>query len=336
MNLWSRAALVLVVCGLASIASAQDDEVPGAPHTPEPPIEPLAVDGYTPPTDDADRLAAPTVEPSAEPTTAPSPSTEPSPPLADPSVRAVTPYDSTGPRAYSPEPEPSLEPVAPPPYGGRAYVIRYARRPLTLGEGVLRIDHGSSGRLGGLGSFGIVMAMTEGLHVGAMDDLEVGVSLSQVAGNAPGVRDPWLDATYRFYHDDVVELGVRAAVRIPMITTGDTVLRLGLPMVVHADDWFRVSTAIELDLLFASNVSPLLSVPLQVAFSPSNRFSLGAEGWFGLLDGRDALGSVGAFAQVTGHTPVRALWDVRFAAAYLIRESAMQITTAVSFYPQLW
>lgn len=248
-------------------------------------------------------------------------------PSAVPAATAWAPEDAA--------PAPTAPPE-PPAFGGRALVARYALRPLTVTEGVLRIDHGSACRLFGLRGFGMVISMVEGFTLGVTNDLEIGVSFAQAFIVPPVLQDPIVAATYRFVADTAVELGVRASVRVPVVTTGDTVVRVGIPIVVHGGDFFRMAAAIDLDLLLTANVSPLVSIPVQLAFSTGERFSLGAEGWLGILNGTEVLGSVGAFVQATGRTRVRALWDVRWAMAYLVTEQAVQITSAVTFYPQLW
>lgn len=220
---------------------------------------------------------------------------------------------------------PPTEPAEPAPFEGRAYPVRYARRPLTVGEGALRIDTGSSGRF----SSGITATLAFGMHLGITANLEAGFSWALY-------RDPSLHATYRFDVDENVDLGVRVSVRMPIVTTGNTVLRVGVPLVVRGGDWFRLQTGVDLDLLFESNVSPLFEVPLQIAFSPMDRGTFGFEGWLGVLNGSELHGRVGTFVAATGHTPLRALFDIRFGAAYLIGERAFEISSGVSFYPQLW
>jgi hypothetical protein len=222
-------------------------------------------------------------------------------------------------------PEPEPEPTPHLPFDGRAYPARYARRPLTLGEGVLRIDSGSSAHF----QREITPTLAFGLHVGVTPNLEVGVSWA-------AIRDPIFRATYRFDVDPNVDLGVRVSVRMPIVTTGNTVLRVGVPLVVRGGDWFRLQTGVDLDLLFTANVSPLVEIPLQIAFSPVDALAFGVEGWLGVIDGHELHGRVGTFVNAVGRTPLRALWDVRLAAAYLVGENAFEVSTAVSFYPQLW
>lgn len=284
--------------------------------------------------DGADGLAAPLPPPPDEPLPAPTASSAGEPATGSAATSAAPPAEVDATTAAWSEPEPPARAL---PFGGRAYVARYSRRPLTIGEGVLRIDSGSAGRFGGGGGgFGINASVGFGAHLGITSDLQIGVSLGVGSGAPVAMRDPVLAGTLRFFHDDAVDLGVEVSVRAPIITTGDTVVRAGVPLVVRGGGFFRLAAAVELELLLASNVSPLLAVPIQLAFSTSDRFSLGVEGWLGVLDGRDPLGAVGAFVQATGRTPVRALWDVRWAMAYIVAERAVQITSAVSFYPQLW
>lgn len=231
-----------------------------------------------------------------------------------------------------------LEAERPPAFGGRVAAapepavhdahlmpIRLSERPLTLTEGTMRIDHGILLRTGG---FGLIARMNVGLTVGFTEDVEVGLSW-------PIQGDPTLHAAGRLYRDDVLEIGVRGALMVPAITTGDTNARIGVPVLLHGGP-VRFVVAAELDLLFTANVSVLLAFPAQLTVTAGRVFSFGAQGWFGLVDGVVPQGDLLGFMNFTAHNGNRALMDARISMGWAPAESDMIFTTSLSFYPQLW
>lgn len=200
-------------------------------------------------------------------------------------------------------------------------------RPLTLAEGTARLDHAI-----------LVRGSDAGLHfiganrlaVGLTNDLEVGLSW-------PITRDPTLIGTFRVFGSDVIDVGTRLAVMVPMITTGDTVLRMSIPLVLRGWDWLRVQTGIEVDLLLTAQVSPLVEIPLQVMAQVARRFYLGLQGAVGWLDGTFWTGQAGAFV---GHTLAATdghpIFETRASGTYLIDERDFMFSVGVSFFPRLW
>lgn len=220
------------------------------------------------------------------------------------------------------EPDTS-EPAAP-----NAYPLRLAERPLTLTEGTLRIDQGL------LFGSSILLQLSFGATIGVTDELEIGVTFPVgVLGTI--ARDPILHATGRLYRDDVVEVGVRGAVQVPAFTTGNTDARVGIPVMLHAS-FVRFRASLDLDLLFTANVSWMLAVPAELAFSVTRAFSVGAHGWLGLIDGNVAQGSVNGFFNIVVHNGHRALMDLRFSTGWAPAEGDVLFTVGTSFYPQLW
>lgn len=204
--------------------------------------------------------------------------------------------------------------------------MRAARRPLTLTEGTARLDHALL--LRGSGG-GLHLVVANRLAVGLTNDLEIGISW-------PITRDPTLLGTLRVFGSDVIDVGTRVAVMVPVITTGDTVLRMSIPIVVRAGGWLRVQTGVDVDLLLTAQVSPLVEFPLQVMAQVSPRFFLGAQGAAGLLDGRFWTGQVGAFvghtlAATCGHPIV----ETRASGTYLRDEQDFMVSVGVSFFPRI-
>jgi hypothetical protein len=221
----------------------------------------------------------------------------------------------------------SPRPPPPDPYAGRRYPVRAASRPLTLAEGTARLDHAL-----------LLRGSDDGLHliganqlaVGLTNDVEIGLSW-------PITRDPTLIGTFRVFGSDVVDVGARVAVMIPVITTGDTVLRMSIPIVLRGWDWLRVQTGVDVDLLLTAQVSPLVEIPLQVMAQVSPRFFLGVQGAAGWLDGTFWTGQVGAFV---GHTLAATdghpIFETRASGTYLIDEQDFVVSVGVSFFPRIF
>jgi hypothetical protein len=259
----------------------------------------------------------------------PLPSAAPMPTVPPGYERGATLADPSLPPPSS-ESDLRLEPgegLAPPPaiHDPHRMPIRLADRPLTLTEGTMRIDHGILFRTGG---FSLIARMNVGLTVGVTEDVEVGLSW-------PIEGDPTLHAAGRLYHDDVFEIGVRGALMVPAITTGNTNARVGVPLLLRGGA-VRFLVAAELDLLFTANVSVLLAFPAQLTITAGRVFSFGAQGWFGLVDGAVPQGDILGFMNFTAHNGNRALMDARISMGWAPAESDMIFTTSLSFYPQLW
>lgn len=220
---------------------------------------------------------------------------------------------------------PPPPPSPPPPPDGHTLPIRLADRPLTLTEGTGRIDHGIMLQTA---AGGILARMNVGASLGVTEDLEIGVSW-------PIEGDPTIQATGRLFHEGPFELGVRGAVMIPAITTGNTNARVGMPLVLRGGP-VRFLAVPTLDLLFTANVSVLLALPAQLAITAGRVFSFGAQGWIGLVDGRVAQGDLFGFVNFTAHNGRRALMDARIAMGYAPAEGHLIFTTSLSFYPQFY
>ncbi len=219
-------------------------------------------------------------------------------------------------------------PIAPPrdPYEGRRYAARPAQRTLTLAEGVARVDHGADWTVG----FFRGEAPNQ-VTVGVMNDLEVGVAW-------PWTRDPTVFATLRVFGSNDIDVGVRASAMIPAITTGTSVVRAGIPLVIRPTRDLRVSTGVDVDLLLTPQISPYVVVPLQLLANVTRRFFLGAQGAVGLVDGRSWTGQVGAFVGHTvSATEGHPIFEVRVTTYYNI-ELPWQFHTActLSIFPRLW
>ncbi len=229
---------------------------------------------------------------------------------------------SSGPPAIDGLASPHADPLA-----GRRYPIRAASRPLTLPEGTARLDHAIVAR----GSArGFLLAAPNRLALGVTNDVEIGLAW-------PITRDPTLIGTVRAFGSDVLDVGARVAVTVPVITTGDTVLRMSIPIVLRGWGWLRVQTGVDVDLLFTAQVSPLVEIPLQVMAQVSRRFYLGVEGTAGLLDGVFWTGQVGAFVgQTLAATSTHPILDARASFAYLIDERDIMFTLGFSFFPRIW
>jgi hypothetical protein len=234
-------------------------------------------------------------------------------------VRRVAPAPAT-------EAQSLASPVPPPPdpYEGRRYPVQAAARPLTLAGGVWRIDHALDWNI----PFALEAPNT--LTASVTNDVELGVSW-------PWTRDPTVFGTVRVFGSDVIDVGVRASARLPAITTGDTVVRAGVPIVIRPVPFLRIATALEIDLLLTSQISPWAIVPLQITASITPRFFLGAQGSAGWLDGERWTGQVGFFlghtVSATGRHPI---FEIRWTTSYMIELNDFHITAALSFFPRFW
>jgi hypothetical protein len=200
-----------------------------------------------------------------------------------------------------------------------------ARRPLTLAGGVWRLDH--------VVDWNVLQFVAEApntLSVGVTNDVELGVSW-------PWTRDPTVFGTVRVLGSDVIDVGVRVSARLPAITTGDTVLRAGVPIVIRPVPFLRIAAALEIDLLLTPQVSPWAIVPLQITANVTPRFFLGAQGSAGWLDGERWTGQVGVFVghtvSATGRHPI---FEIRWTTSYMIELNDFHITAALSFFPRFW
>jgi hypothetical protein len=237
------------------------------------------------------------------------------------------PHRALAQEASRTDPELASPRAAPPdPLAGRRYPERTSARPLTLAEGVWRLDHAVDWNIGHF-TFDGPNQLTAGLT----NDLEVGVAW-------PWMRDPTLLATWRFLGSDVLDVGLRAAVRIPAVTTGDTVLRASIPVVIRPTRDVRIQTGLEVDLLLTPQISPYAWIPLQILGNPSRRFFLGAQGTVGWLDGTTWTGQVGVFAghTVSATTTGHPIFEVRWSTSYMFAINDIHITVAFSFFPRVW
>ena len=335
-GLCAAAIASLLLALLAASASAQES---AAPLAGGPPTQVVAADEpVQPPSDTASPAVAPEAaavvavpdEVPPPPATVLQASDDERPPVAH--GIAEQPRARRRARAAPPPPvtpaEALASPVPPPPdpYEGRRYPVEVARRPLTLTEGVWRLDH--------VVDWNVLAFAAEApntLTAGLTNDVEIGVAW-------PWTRDPTVFGTVRVFGSEVIDVGVRASARIPAITTGDTVVRAGVPIVIRPTSFLRIATALEIDLLLTSQISPWAIVPLQLTANVTPRFFLGAQGSAGWLDGERWTGQVGVFightvsATRTGHP----IFEIRWTTSYMIELNDLHITAALSFFPRFW
>ncbi len=319
------AALVLILACSATYGRARADDV--TPVEAEPETDP----------------AAPAVEPPHDPDAAPqsadaapteqAPTTEAAPP---PQPVAQATDDERVPMSRSvrtpPTPEPQSDelasPIPPPPdpLAGRRYPESASRRPLTLAEGVWRLDHVIDWNV-----MAFAVEAPNTLSAGVTNDVELGVAW-------PWTRDPTLFGTVRFFTSDVVDLGVRAAVRVPAVTTGDTVVRASIPVVLRPTRHVRIHTGLDVELLLTPQISPWTWIPLQIMGNPVPSMFLGVQGSLGLLEGERWTGQIGLFvghtvsATPTGHP----IFEIRWTTSYMFELNDVHITCAASFFPRFW
>lgn len=195
-----------------------------------------------------------------------------------------------------------------PPVERHILPIRNADRPLTLPQGTLRLDQGLALRL----SSGLILSAPNQLTAGLTDWLEIGLAW-------PITRDPSFLATARIAHGHVVDLGLRVAVMVPAITTGDTDLAVSMPLVFRVPGHVvRIEAAFVADFLLTQTVHHLLRVPLALVFSPSDRHMVGLVGAIALSDSRFWHGEAGIFYGHTfAATPLRPIGEGRIGFTYL-------------------
>jgi len=204
-----------------------------------------------------------------------------------------------------------------------AVPIRYADRPLTLPEGSLRLDQSIVFRTT-FGTLGI--SGPNALYAGLTDWLEIGVSW-------PWTRDPTFVATARIAHSSAVDLGLRAAVTTPAITTGDTDLVVSMPVVFRIAHVARISTGVSADLLLTQRVQPILRVPWAIAFSPSPRRWIALQGSVSIDDYRYVHADVGiVYGHTAAATALRPIGEIQLGTTFEIARFAFVATVGFSFW----
>lgn len=131
--------------------------------------------------------------------------------------------------------------------------LRYVQRDLVMPEMTLtpfadlRVIHFDGG--------GVVYSQNIGVKLSILENLEIRASpLSFYAADASGYGTVQLGGTYRFYSDDMVEVGISA--NVPVAATGPLGgigMSGGLPVRLHIDDSFRLDTGLFLTGLFDTN-----------------------------------------------------------------------------------
>jgi hypothetical protein len=301
--------LFLVACALAP-GRARADEAPTEVPTPDPSVS----DSTSPsgPTF-AEVPALPPVEQATDSERVPM-----SPPPSR--ERRARPLATASEGLASPVPPP------PDPLAGRRYPETAAHRPLTLAEGVWRLDHVVDWNV-----MHFAFEAPNTLTAGITNEVELGVGW-------PWTRDPTFFGAVRFLATDVIDLGVRAAVRVPAVTTGDTVVRAGIPVVLRPTRHVRIQTGVDVELLLTPQVSPWAWIPLQILGNPVPSMFLGAQGSLGLIDGQRWTGQAGLFvghtvsATPTGHP----IFEIRWTTSYMFELNDLHITVAASFFPRFW
>ncbi|MBN8609250.1 MAG: hypothetical protein J0L92_01605 [Deltaproteobacteria bacterium] len=325
------AALVLILACSATYGRARADEVTPVEATPE--IDPAALPVETPPQDAGSAPPDSTDPAPAEET----PTREVAPPQ-QPVAQATDSERVPMSRSERTQPVRPAEPVTqsdelaspipppPDPLAGRRYPESASRRPLTLAEGVWRLDHVIDWNV-----MAFAVEAPNTLSAGVTNDVELGVAW-------PWTRDPTLFGTVRFFTSDVVDLGVRAAVRVPAVTTGDTVVRASIPVVLRPTRHVRIQTGVDVELLLTPQISPWAWIPLQIMGNPVPSMFLGAQGSLGLLEGERWTGQIGLFvghtvsATPTGHP----IFEIRWTTSYMFELNDVHITCAASFFPRFW
>ncbi len=271
-------------------------------------------------------------------------------PAAQPAPASETPRVTPVPRAVDDEPVPMsrsarpprpgmsrgaasqpvrlASPIPPPPdpFEGRRYPESASQRPLTLSEGVWRLDHVVDWNV-----MHFAVEAPNTLTAGLTNDVEIGVAW-------PWTRDPTLFGTVRFFGSDLVDLGVRASVRAPLVTTGDTVVRAGIPVVIRPTRHVRIQTGLDVELLLTPQISPWAWIPFQIMGNPVPSMFLGAQGSVGWLDGSRVTGQAGLFVGHTVSATPRGhpIFEVRWTTSYMFELNDLHVTCAISFFPRVW
>lgn len=221
---------------------------------------------------------------------------------------------ATPPEAQEPEPTPLRYP-------------RVTARPLTLPVGIARVEQLIHYRF-----FEIPLPMRGvpmGLAVGVHDDIEIGVGWGVL-------DDPSVRVVGRVLADRVVDLGVSAQLTVPAMTTGDTLLRVGVPVALRPAEWLRVDTGLYAELLFTAQVSPLAQIPLAVTIAPIELFFLGAMGSAGWLDGDDWVADAGGFVGWSARNEHGVIADGRLAVQVFMPGDDVTISLGLRFFPRFW
>lgn len=225
----------------------------------------------------------------------------------------------------APVAESALDPELLPDHGPR--YVGVAERPLTLPEGRARIDQLIWYRWGAIPV--PIHGVPAGLAIGVTDDVEVGAQWGVLDDPSAYVLGRWL-------HTDVVDVGASARITVPAMTTGDTLVRAGVPVAIRAARWLRIDTGADLELLFASQVSPLVQVPLTLTFAPHELFFFGAMGSAGWLDGDDWIADAGGFVGWSARNVHGVIADARVAVQVFLPGDDVVISLALRFFPRFF
>jgi hypothetical protein len=200
-------------------------------------------------------------------------------------------------------------------------------RPLTLPGGVARIQQGLVVRTARFR--GPMPIMPVGFALGVLDDLEIGFSW-------PLPYDTTFYALGRFVVDPHVELGGALAITAPTLTDGSSLARVSMPLLLRPSEWMRIDTGLAVELLFASQISPLAIVPITIVLNPHRTFFLGAQGSIEWLDGSRWQGELGGFVGFSVSTERGALMDGRFTVQAYLPQTEFALSFSIAFYPRFW
>lgn len=180
--------------------------------------------------------------------------------------------------------------------------IQYVRRPLTLPAMTLAPEVGFSVlKLPDFGRFSTdpLIGVSLGASFGITDDLEVGVTpLPLLVSPEFEYRNPNVNATYRFLPGEF-EIGARVRFFIPAQDETDPVLQMGVPMLLHLSDSFRLDTGVNFSFVFGDEAtvgllgySDVLSiepgVPLRATLQVTDPVFVQAGTGFGIVTFDDA------------------------------------------------
>jgi hypothetical protein len=168
-----------------------------------------------------------------------------------------------------------------------------------------------------------------GLSVGLLDDLELGVMWGVL-------DDPSVRVLGRVFADPVIDLGLSAQLTVPVVTTGDTLARVGMPVAVRPVEWLRVDTGLFVELLFSAQVSPLGQVPVTITVAPHELFFFGAMGSVGWLDGSRWIGDAGGFVGWSARNAHGVIADGRIAVQCFLPGDDVVISLGLRFFPRFW
>jgi hypothetical protein len=186
-----------------------------------------------------------------------------------------------------------------------AYPLRYVDRPITHRQGALvpflglglgvRTDTGDA-----------ALGMSIGLEYGLLNFIQLDVvPLNLALAPDAQYQDPGIGLGFRFFPHEIVEMGFRTAITIP-VDGGSTGQAFQLPVRFHLGHIARIDTGASFSVYYDDSVDEaVLSIPLAIAFNLGPYFFMAVETSFSTWTDTLDHSSMGYVLRLGGTIPDR-------------------------------